>query len=69
MAKLIKLKTTSDAAANYVLIVTLKMLFKKCYLGTSPHPGQPLHTNQERLSRSEMHSQLKTRAQTPTPAV
>lgn len=47
MTKFVKLKTTSDAAANYVLIVILKMPFKKCYLGTSLHPGQSLHTNQE----------------------
>lgn len=69
MTKLVELKITSDAAANYVLIVILKVAFKKCYLGTSLHPGQSLHTNQEQLSRSEMHSQFKTRVQTPTPAV
>lgn len=69
MTKLVELKITSDAAANYVLIVILKVPFKKRYLGTSLNPGQSLHTNQERLSRSEMHSQFKTRVQTPTPAV
>lgn len=45
MTKLVELKITSDAAANYVLIVILKVPFKKRYLGTSLNPGQSLHTN------------------------
>lgn len=46
MIKFVQLQTTSDAAANYVLIVILKVSFKKCYPGTSLNPGQSLHTNQ-----------------------
>lgn len=55
-------KTTSDAAANYVLIVILKVPFKKCYLDTYLNPVQILHTNQEWLrtsgSKSEIHAQI-----------
>lgn len=69
MTKSVEFQTASDAAANYVLIVILKESFQKMLSGHfSKSWPAPAH-KQERLSRSEMHSQFETRAQTPTPAV
>lgn len=54
-------KASSDAAANYVLIVILKASFKKRYGDTYLNPVLILHTNQERFRTSS--SKSETRAQ------